>query len=148
MATLDEPKLPFGRERRISRPSPGMVLLALFLVGGIAYATLCPIGMRPHLASANQERFGAYFIMGLVVALAFPRRWLTVSLFVALVAIGLEAGQLLIPGRDARVADALVKMLGGVVGAQAGFGSFAARRLLKRLLEARRAGPAPAVIAP
>jgi VanZ family protein len=115
-----------------------MVLLALMLVGGIAYATLCPIGMRPHLASADEERFGAYFVMGGVVALAFPRRWLSVTLFVAVLAVSLEAGQLLIPGRDARVSDALVKTLGGVLGAQTGFGSFAARRLIARLVQKRR----------
>ena len=135
-----------GLERRIARPSPGLVALALLLVCGIAYAPLCPIGMRPHLALANQERFGAYFVMGLVVALAAPRRWLVVTLFVAALAVCLEAGQLLIPGRDARVIDALFKVAGGVTGAQAGFASFAARRVLKRLIQARRPAPVPRTI--
>ena len=121
-----------GPERRIAKPSPAMIVLALLGLAGITYATLCPIGMRPHLASADEERFGAYFVLGLLLAFAAPRRRWTVTVFVVAVAIGLEAGQLLIPGRDARVHDALVKAVGGGLGAQSYFAVFALKRLLGR----------------
>jgi hypothetical protein len=123
-----------GPERRFSKPSPVFIALAVLGVAGIAYATLCPIGMRPHLASADQERFGAYFVLGGAVALAAPRRWLSSTLFVVALAIGLEASQLLVPGRDARVGDALIKACGGVLGSAVGHAVFPAKRLAMRLL--------------
>ena len=143
MAIFQSFKRYAGPERRIAKPSLMLIGLSAAAVCGIAYATLCPIGMRPHLASADEERFGAYFVMGALVAMAAPRRWLSITLFVAAVAAGLEAGQLLIPGRDARVGDALVKMAGGVLGAQAVFCSFAVRRFTARMAVKLR-GPAVA----
>jgi hypothetical protein len=117
-----------GPERRKAKPS----------------ATLCPIGMRPHFAPADLERFGAYFVLGLIVSRAAPRRALGVIAFLITLAFGLEAAQLFIPGRDGRFTDACVKATGGVVGAQLGLLQFAAQRNLPRLiawLKARRLGP-------
>ena len=133
MPVLGQIKRYVGPERRIAKPSPAMIALALLGLAGIVYATLCPIGMRPHLASADEERFGAYFVLGLLMAFAAPRRRWAVTLLVMSIAIGLEAGQLLIPGRDARISDALVKAVGGGLGAQSYFTTFAARRLLARV---------------
>lgn len=101
-------------------------------MAAIAFATLCPIGLRPHLASADEERFGAYFVLGLLVSQAAPRQSGQVLAFLVLLAFGLEAAQTLIPGRDGRFADACVKATGGVVGAQLGFVSYAVRRWLQR----------------
>lgn len=131
-----------GPERRIAKPSPAVLCLAALCVAAIAFATLCPIGLRPHLASAEAERFGAYFALGLIVSQAAPRRSGLVLSFLVLVAFGLEAGQILIPGRDARFADACVKATGAVVGAQAGFTSFAVRRWLQRTFAPIRFAPA------
>ncbi len=116
-----------------------MIALAALGVCAIGYATLCPIGMRPHLASADQERFCAYFVLGLLMASAAPRRWIMIMGLVVLVAVGLEAGQLLVPGRDARVGDALVKAVGGALGAQSRFSIYASRRLLGQSM--RSGGP-------
>ena len=123
-----------GPERRIAKPSPALLCLVALGVAAIAFATLCPIGLRPHLASANEERFGAYFVLGLIVSQAAPRRSGLVLSFLVLLALGLEAAQTLIPGRDGRFADACVKATGGVVGAQLGFMSYAVCRWLQRHL--------------
>jgi hypothetical protein len=124
-----------GPERRTAKPSPATIALALAALAAIAYATLCPIGMRPHLASADEERFGAYFVLGFLLALAAPRRRWAVTLLVVAVAIGLEAGQLLIPGRDGRVWDAFVKAVGGGLGAQTYFTAFALKRFVSRQVQ-------------
>jgi hypothetical protein len=95
----------------------------------IAYATLCPIGLRPHLASANVERFGAYLVLGVLSAMTFRRDWKLAIGAVVFAAVGLEAAQLLVHGRDARVEDATVKAIGGVIGSCVGYASFPLRRL-------------------
>ena len=82
----------------------------------IVYATLSPISARPALAGPQLEHFAAFALMGLALGLAYPSRVLLIVVFVVGVAIGLEALQLLTPDRHARVADALVKALGGVCG--------------------------------
>jgi len=119
-------------ERRLARPSPLVVGLALAGAAGIAFVTLCPIGLRPHLGSATQERFGAYFVLGVLVALAAGRRWLGATAVVLLLAFGLEAAQALAPGRDPAMSDALVKALGGVLGAAVAQLVFPIRRLIAR----------------
>ncbi len=131
-----------GRNRRISKPSPALIALALLGVAGIAYATLCPIGMRPHLASADEERFGAYFVLGIALAFAAPRRWIATGTFVVVLALGLEAAQLLIPGRDAVLHDAIVKAAGGVLGSAIGHSVFAIRRTFARMTGRARAAKA------
>ena len=123
-----------GPERRIAKPSPALVCLVALGVGAIVFVTLCPIGLRPHFASADLERFGAYFGLGLLVSQAAPRRSGVVLALLVLLALGLEAAQTLIPGRDGRFVDACVKVTGGVVGAQVGFVSYATRRWLQRNL--------------
>ena len=82
----------------------------------IAFATLSPIGARPSLASPHLEHFGAFALMGLAFALAYPNRVLLVVAIVLGTALGLETLQLLTPDRHARAADALVKALGGISG--------------------------------
>ncbi len=121
-----------GPNRRVGSVSPLVVALAALGVASITFVTLCPIGLRPHLASANEERFGAYFVLGVLIALTSPRRWLRAIAIVASLACVLEAGQLLVPGRDAALSDAVIKALGGVVGAVAVQFIFPLRRLLAR----------------
>lgn len=78
--------------------------------------TLGPVGLRPQLGHPLMERFAAYVALGAAFSVAYPRRRAWVALAVACAACGLEVGQLLVPGRDARVADALVKAVGAVSG--------------------------------
>jgi VanZ family protein len=78
------------------------------------FVTLAPQSWRPHLADAQVERFGAYFVVGLAFALAYPKRLRLVALGVVAGAVCLELLQLIAPGRDAGVRDALAKSLGGL----------------------------------
>jgi VanZ family protein len=83
---------------------------------GIAFVTLCPIDFRPETGHPALERAGAYLLFGLALGAGFPRQlWYSV-IFVVGVAVGLEALQLVDPGRHARFDDMLVKAIGGVVG--------------------------------
>ena len=109
--------------------------LAALVFAGIAFATLCPQEMRPHLGNADVERFGAYFLLGVCASFAFPRRGSLVVFAVAIAAFGLEAGQLLVPGRDAVFSDACVKAMGGVWGCFAAQSSYA---LMRKLFPSRR----------
>ncbi len=119
-----------GANRRFAKPSPLLLSLVVLGIAAITFATLCPISLRPHLASANQERFGAYVVLGGLLALAAGRRWLASAMFVVVLVCALEAAQLLVPGRDAVISDALVKALGGVLGSVAGQFMFPLRRLI------------------
>jgi hypothetical protein len=121
-----------GPERRAARPSPAAIFAALAVFGAIAFATLCPPELRPHLGGADEERFGAYFLLGGCMAFAFPRRANLVVFAVAGIACTLEAGQLLVPGRDAAFSDACVKAMGGLWGAFAAQSSYGAMRWLRR----------------
>ncbi len=122
-----------GPNRRLSRPSPAIVALAVLGLIGVTYSTLCPIGLRPHLAGANQERFVAYAVLGAVVSRAAGRRWLAATAIVVGLALGLEAAQALAPGRHATLPDAMVKALGGVLGCGLAQLAYPVRRLMALL---------------
>ena len=106
-----------------------MIGLAATGLAAIVFATLCPIGLRPHVASPNLERFVAYMALGGLVARACGRRALGATALVLLAAIGLEAAQALVPGRHAALSDAVVKSLGGVLGCAAAQVAYPIRRL-------------------
>jgi VanZ family protein len=96
--------------KRLLTPIAAWVFLAL-----IAFWTLGPVEDRPRLGPPQLERFGAYFVLGALFAYAYARpRLVAVSL--AIVAVGLELGQLFVPGRDAGVPDAIAKALGAIAG--------------------------------
>jgi VanZ family protein len=82
----------------------------------IAFSTLSPLHLRPKTGHPDLERFAAFFLAGVCFAIAYPRyrRWIALSVVVG--AALLEAGQLLVPGRDAHVHDAVVKAAGGLIG--------------------------------
>jgi hypothetical protein len=122
-----------GPERRLAKPSTAVIGLALLGVAAIAVVTLCPIGLRPHLASANVERFGAYLVMGALISRAAGRRALAATVLVMVLAFGLEAGQRFAPGRHSQIADAVVKAFGGVTGVGGFQLMFPLRRLIVEL---------------
>ncbi len=135
-----------GAERRSRRLPLKYALLALLGASAIAYATLCPIELRPHVAPANEERLLAFVALGFVLALTFRRRWAQVTVAVMLFAMGLEAVQHFIPGRHGQVDDAIIKALGGLIGSGMGHAFFPAKRAYMRLL-VRPAGRLPAGLA-
>ena len=110
-----------------------VVGLAVLGAAAIAFVTFCPIGLRPHLASPDAERFAAFLVLGGLIALAAGRRWARATALVVFLAFGFEAGQLLVPGRDAMASDAIIKAMGGVSGCAAAQAFFALRRLSVRL---------------
>jgi hypothetical protein len=85
-------------------------------LGFIAYATLSPLAVRPHVASVGFEHIGAFAVTGLLFAVAYPRHSLTVAILVFGSAIILEFSQLLTPDRHARFSDLLIKLAGGSIG--------------------------------
>ena len=102
-------------------PSRLFRVVAWGLLLAIAFVTLSPIGLRPESgASPHAERFVAFFLLSGAFTLAYPHHLLRVVLLVAVAAIGLELLQLIVPTRDARLSDALIKLLGGAAGAAAG----------------------------
>ena len=119
-------------ERRRARPSRAVIAAALVGAAGIAFVTLCPIGLRPHLASANFERLVAYALLGVLISRATGRRGLGATVLVMGLALGLEAAQRLAPGRHAHLADAIVKACGGVSGVAGHRLMFPLRRALVR----------------
>jgi len=94
--------------------------LAWVLAAALVFVTWCPPNLRPHLGSANMERFAAFFMTAAAFVFGFPRRSGWIALGVVLIAGILEIGQLFIPGRDAGLHDAVVKVAGGLSGVVAG----------------------------
>ena len=129
---VPHPRPPFGRERRRAKPSKAVIATALLGAAAIAFVTLCPIGLRPHLASANLERFGAYLAVGFLVSRAAGRQAMGATVVIMALAFGLEAAQRLAPGRHAVLADAVVKAFGGVSGVAGYQMLFPLRRLIVR----------------
>lgn len=98
-----------------------LIAAAWAILAVIVFATLSPIGLRPHLASVSVERFGAFATVGLLFGLAYPRRfWLVLTLVVG-TALMLEAMQRLTPDRHGEIPDALVKFVGGAFGVGVSF---------------------------
>ena len=87
----------------------------------IAFATLSPLALRPEFGDANLERFGAYALAGLLMALAYPRHLIPVALFVVGVATVLEVLQLVTPDRHGQFENAVVKAVGGIAGVTVAF---------------------------
>ena len=82
----------------------------------IVFATLSPIGLRPHLAGVGIERFGSFALAGLLFGLAYPSRfWMVLSIVLG-AAVALEVLQMLTPDRHGDARDAVVKFAGGSVG--------------------------------
>jgi VanZ family protein len=107
----------------------------------IAYATLAPAGARPQLTSDEPvlvvfvERFGAYFLLGILFYFSYPHYLFRVCLLLFGTAIVLELLQLLIPGRDARLIDAIEKLAGGLTGITVGWLSAKFRLARKTALD-------------
>lgn len=95
----------------------------------IAFATLSPIGLRPHFTGVSVERFGGFAVVGFLFGMAYPRHIWVVLAIVAGAAVGLEVLQHLTPDRHGEVPDAIIKLAGGVIGVGA---SIALTQLLKR----------------
>jgi VanZ family protein len=96
-------------------------IAAWLLLCFIVYATLSPIKDRPTLStSPSLEHVAAFAVLGLLFALAYPRKSGLVCAVVLGCAILLELSQLLTPDRHGRIQDAVEKLAGGTFGIIAG----------------------------
>ncbi|AHK45556.1 MULTISPECIES: VanZ family protein [Ensifer] len=101
----------------------------------IAYSTLSPLDLRPRMGTfVHVERFGAFGLMGLLFAIAYPRRLLLVLGLVLATAIGFELLQVVSADRHARIGDLAIKLLGGACGVASGWVLIRNRSRLLQLL--------------
>lgn len=107
-----------------------LAVVALLVLGAM---TLGPLGLRPHTPLPHQlEHAIGFGVFGLLLGVAFRPRWLLIAVAVVAVAGGLELLQLIIPNRDARLLDFLVKASAGCIGIFVIFGADKLRRNLER----------------
>ena len=99
-----------NRYRPIMRTLAWMVLLL------IAFATLSPIGLRLEMSTPDIERFGAYFVAGVLFGMAYPQRIRVVIFLIVGAALLLEVFQTLTLDRHGHISDSLVKVAGGITG--------------------------------
>lgn len=105
----------FGVELSMRRCA---ALLGWGAVALVVFATLSPIGARPHIAHLGPqiERFAAYLVAAAALAVAYPTRKGVILLCIVAGAAGLELAQHFEASRHARALDALVKIAGGLSG--------------------------------
>ncbi len=88
----------------------------------ILVVTVGPIGIRPETGEpANLERFEAFFVVGALFALAYPRHWFAVVMLTVGCAGLFELMQRIASGRHGHVSDFLFKAAGAVCGAAVGY---------------------------
>ena len=97
-------------------------LLAWTALLVIVLATLVPMQLRPESGLPVQyERLLASIVVGFLLAVAYPRYILVISVVVLGVAVLLEVLQLVTPSRHGRFFDLGVKLAGGCAGIVAGW---------------------------
>lgn len=81
------------------------------------FASWSPPGLRPVTSfSVGWEHIAAFGILGGCWGFAFPRRTFQLMLLLVMTAIILEVGQIVVPGRHARLIDVATKIVGAGVG--------------------------------
>jgi VanZ family protein len=96
-------------------------LIAWGVLSALVFVTLSPIGFRPHtITTVGLDRAAAFFLAGVVFAVAYPGRWMSLALFLVAASFGIEILQELSPTRHARFDDATVKAVGALAGIVAG----------------------------
>ncbi|UVD58285.1 VanZ family protein [Rhizobium sp. Pop5] len=96
--------------------------LAWLLLAFIIFVTVSPIGLRPEtVTTVDTDRAGAYVILGLTFALAYPKQWKTVAALLVVGAVAIEYLQYFAPTRHARLHDAGIKAMGAALGLLAGW---------------------------
>lgn len=94
------------------------LVLALILI-----VTISPIQFRPITGEpADLERFAAFFLVGFLFALAYPRHWIAVLMLTIGCAGMFELMQRLAPGRHGESADFVFKAVGAMAGVCIGRG--------------------------
>lgn len=107
----------YSRAMKLKRIS--LMAIAWSCLAFIAFATLSPIGLRPHLASAHREYLAAFAAVSLLFSLIYPSRPILILALIVCAAAFLETLQVLTIDRHARVADFVFKTMGAVCGSLA-----------------------------
>ncbi|CAN7488318.1 VanZ family protein [Pararhizobium sp. LjRoot235] len=103
--------------------------LAWAVLAALVFVTVSPIGLRPQtIMTVGLDRGFAFFLAGAVFAVAYPKRWMSLALFLVASSFAIEILQELSPTRHARFDDALVKAVGAVTGILAGKIALTVRR--------------------
>lgn len=96
--------------------------LAWLLLAVILIVTVSPIGLRPEtVTTVNTDRAGAYVLLGLAFALAYPKQWKMVAVLLIAGAVAIEYLQYFSPTRHPRLHDAGIKAMGAALGLLAGW---------------------------
>ncbi|MBX4872538.1 VanZ family protein [Rhizobium bangladeshense] len=96
--------------------------LAWLLLALILFVSVSPIGLRPDtVTTVDTDRGGAYVLLGLAFALAYPKQWKLVAVLLIIGAVAIEYLQYLTPTRHPRLHDAGFKALGAALGLLAGW---------------------------
>lgn len=86
-------------------------------LAGIMVLTLVPARWRPSTTLPHDvEHFAVFLLLGVAFGLAYPARRGTLLLCAIGFASLVEAIQIVVPGRHARVSDLIVDALGGCLG--------------------------------
>lgn len=97
-------------------------VLAWLLLAGLIFVTLSPVNLRPVSPLPTQlERAIALALVGVVFALAYPRRLILVAVIVLGATMLLELLQLMSPSRHGRLIDVAVKLTGALTGLGSGW---------------------------
>jgi len=100
----------------ISRASAWTLLMTIAVLS-LVPAQYRPVTSLPHWV----EHFSIFLIAGLALGVSYPQRCLFKFAAVFAFTAAVELGQLLIPGRHARLSDFLVDAVGIAVGLSIGF---------------------------
>ena len=96
-------------------------LLAFIVLAIIIYLTLGPVSVRSVSPMPPQlDRALAFFVLGLLFTIAYPRHFWAVAALTLVVTAGLELAQMLFPGRHGREIDAALKLAGAAFGIASG----------------------------
>jgi VanZ family protein len=98
-------------------------IAAVGLAVYIVFVTLAPLKYRPQTGHPQAERFAAYFVLGAIFSVAYPKNRVWIAMGVVAGSVVLELGQFAVPGRDAGVPDVVAKALGGITGTLATSGA-------------------------
>lgn len=105
-------------------------IFSWLLIAAVIFVTVSPIGLRPHtLTTVSVDRAAAFALIGCAFAIAYPRRWLSLALFLLAAAFGIEILQYMAPTRHPQFADASVKAAGALLGMTIGKTALMIRRI-------------------
>lgn len=101
-----------------SRPSlSASIVVAWTLLALVIIITVVPVEYRPvTMLPLKVERGLGFAVLAAAFVLAYPRHFLVVIGGLSVAAFAIELLQYLIPSRDPRLLDALVKAAGAVLG--------------------------------